>query len=36
MSSYPAFMQFRGFDSLHARVLLAQQQEIESLEGELN
>lgn len=36
MSSDSAFMQFREFGSLHVRILLAQQQDIESLEEELH
>lgn len=36
MSSDRCFMQYRGFASLHSRVLLAQQCDIETLERELD
>jgi len=36
LSSDRSFMQYRGFGSLHARILLAQQYDIEQLEDELD
>ena len=36
LSSDRSFMQYRGFASLHSRVLLAQQCDIETLERELD
>lgn len=36
LSSDRSFMQYRGFSSLHARMLLAQQYDIEKLESELD
>jgi hypothetical protein len=36
MSSTRNFMHYRGFHDLHSRVLLAQQHDIEVLEGELD
>lgn len=36
LSSDRSFMQYRGFGSLHARLLLAQQYDVERLEDELD